>query len=292
MYRIVYISILLDTSVITKVLLKVLDDCYKSLSLALRFCLEDVAKDMFSKGLISESTMTSPNYDTVISEFKTGMKEKENIPQLEDHCRLFLTCLSSQGGPAEAVAEELAEQWKEEVQKELNISLSLDVDIRDHFNELLRQFKHELHGKLSKGEEELSNITYFVQQVVFTENVCDVKDLDEVLQKLDCYYNFLDCQIIVLFTKRFASPALLQKFENHSKEAKSFRRSHIIKILQNSFDVNFDTHQTNAAISLHIAWSNVIIDGLYMLIEQFSVTYIVIYPYMCVKTTPSCIIII
>ena len=292
---------------ITKVLLKVLDDCYESLRLALHFCLEDVSKDMFCKGLISESTMTTPNYDTVISEFKTGMKEKENIPQLEKHCQLFLTCLSSQGGPAEAVAEELLEQWKDEVQKELNISLSLDVvisdqdekhtkselveantqmtehittnepqhpeslDIRDHFNELLRQFKHELHGKLSKGEEKLSNIIDFVQQVVSTEDLCDVKDLDEVLNKLDCYYNFLDCQIIVLFAKRFASPALLQKFENHSKDAKSFRKSHTIEILQNPLDVNFDSHQTNASIGLHIAWSNVIIDGLYMLIEQFSV---------------------
>ena len=294
---------------ITKVLLKVLDGCYESLSFALRFCLEDVAKDMFSKGLILESTMTSPNYDTVISEFKAGMKEKQDTPQLEKYCRLFLTCLSSQGGPAEAVAEELAEQWKDEVQKELNISLSLDVfitdqdmeqveselveantemtehittnetehletlDICDHFNELLRQFKHELHGKLSKGEEELSNITDFVQQVVSTEDLHDVKDLDEALKKLDCYYNFLDCQIIVLFAKRFASPALLQKFENHSKEAKSFRRSHTIKILQNSFDVNCDNHQTNASISLNIAWSNVIIDKLYMLMEQLSVKH-------------------
>ena len=286
-------------------LLKVLDDCYETLSDALRFCLEDVAKDMFSKGLISESTMTTPNYDTVINEFKTGMKEKEDIPQLEKHCQLFLTSLSSQGGPAEAVAEDLAEQWKEEVQRELNISLSLDVvitdqdmkqteseladpntemtadgteyleslDIRDHFNELLRQFKHELHGKLSKGEERLSNITDFVQQVVSTEDFCDVKDLDEVVKKLDCYYNFLDCQIIIHFAKRFASPALLQKFENHSKEAKSFRRSHTIKILQNSFDVNFDSHQANASISLNIAWSNVINDRLCMLIEQFSVKH-------------------
>ena len=290
-------------------LLQVLDGCYESLRLALRFCLQDVSKDMFSKGLISESTMTLPNYDTVISEFKTGMKEKQDTPQLEKYCQLFLTCLSSQSGPAEAVAEDLAEQWKEEVQKELNISLSLDViisdqqmkqmeselveantemtehittnetehleslDICDHFHELLRQFKHELHGKLSKGEEELSNITDFVQQLVSTEDLCDVEDLDEMLKKLDCYYNFLDCQIIVLFAKRFASLALLQKFESHSKEAKTFCRSHTIKILKTSFHVNFDSHQTNASISLHIAWSNVIIDGLYMLINHFSVKH-------------------
>ena len=290
-------------------LLQVLDGCYESLRLALRFCLQDVSKDMFSKGLISESTMTSPNYDTVISEFKTGMKEKEDTPQLEKHCQLFLTCLSSQGGPAEAVAEDLAEQWKEEVQKELNISLSLDVvisdqdmeqmeselveantemtehittnetghleslDIRDHFHELLRQFKNELHGKIAKREEELSNITNFVQQFVSTEDLCDAKDLDEVVKKLDCYYNFLDCQIIVLFAKRFASPSLLQKFESHSKEAKTFCRSHTIKILQNCFDANLDSRQINASISLHIAWGNVIINGLYMLIEQFSVRH-------------------
>ena len=273
------------TSVITKVLLKVLDDCYDSLSLALRFCLEDVAKDMFFKELISESTMTSPNYDAVISEFKTGMKEKKDTPQLKKHCQLFLTCLSSQGGPAEVVAEDLAEQWKKEVQ-ELNISLSFDVviyvttdetehleslDIHHHFNELLRQFRHELHRKLAKGEEKLSNIADFVQQLVSTEDLCDFKDLDEVLNKLDCFYNFIDCEIIVLFAKRFASPALLQKFENHSKEAKLFCRSYTIKVLQNCFDINCDAHQTNASISLNIAWGNVIIDKLYMLIEQFSV---------------------
>ena len=292
---------------IAKVLLKVLDDCYESMRLALRFCLEDVARDMVSKGLISESTMTSLNYDTVISEFKTGMKEKQDTPQLEKHCQLFLTCLSSQGGPAEAVAEELTEQWKDEVQKELNISLSLDVvisdqdmkqmeselveaktemtehiptdetehleslDIHDHFNELLRQFKQELHQKLAKGEEKLSNITDFVQQFVSTEDLCDVKDLDEVVKKLDCYYNFLDCQITVLFAKRFASPALLQKFENHSKRVEMFSKSHIIGELQNY--INFDSHQSNASISLNIAWSNVIINGLHMLIERLYVRY-------------------
>ena len=293
---------------ITKVLLKVLDDCY-DLSLALRFCLEDVAKDMFSKGLISESTMTSPNYDAVISEFRAGMEAKEDTPQLENYCRLFLTCLSSQGGPAEAVAEDLAEQWKDEVQKGLNISLLLDVvipdqdekqmenelaevntemtehittdetehleslDIHDHFIELLRQFKHELHVKLAKEEEKLSNITDFVQQLVSTEYLCDVKNLDEVLEKLDCYYNFLNCQSIVLFAKRFASPVLLQKFESHSKEAEMFSRSHTIKTLQNCLDVNSDAHQTNASICLNIAWSNINIDRLFMIIEQFSVKH-------------------
>ena len=72
--------------------------------------------------------MTSLNYDTVISEFKTRMKEKEDTHHVEKLCRLFLTCLSSQGGPAEAVAENIAEQWKKELQ-ELNVSLSFDVVI-------------------------------------------------------------------------------------------------------------------------------------------------------------------
>ena len=134
------------------------------------------------------------------------------------------------------------------------------LDIHHHFNELLRQFRHELHRKLAKGEEKLSNIADFVQQLVSTEDLGDFNDLDEVLNKLDCFYNFIDCQIIVLLAKRFASPVLLQKFENHSKEAKLFCRSHTIKVLQNCFDINCDAHQTNASITLNIAWGNVIID--------------------------------
>ena len=81
---------------------------------------------MFSKNLISAVVKDSPTYDGVIHEFEAGMRYVRDTTQLEEYCQKFLDCLyyGSQGGPAIFAAQNLAEEWKKDVQEVHSISLS------------------------------------------------------------------------------------------------------------------------------------------------------------------------
>ena len=86
---------------------------------------------MYSKRLISESVRDSPTVYNVIGEFESGMKLASNISNLQEHCQLFLQCLSSEGGPTKLAAQKLCQDWMEEVKKQCDISLDLSCDEQD-----------------------------------------------------------------------------------------------------------------------------------------------------------------
>ena len=97
-----------------KLLQKVLQDHCQLLSQVLHFSLDSLAGDMFSKGLISESTKTSPTYDAIMNDFITRMNEQNNAAELEEFCQLLLTCISKQNGAlSQEVAKMLSKQWQE-----------------------------------------------------------------------------------------------------------------------------------------------------------------------------------
>ena len=86
---------------------------------------------MYSKRLISESVRDSPTVYNVIGEFESGMKLADSISKLQEHCQLFLQCLSSEGGPTKLSAQKLCQDWMEEVKKQCDISLDLTCDEQD-----------------------------------------------------------------------------------------------------------------------------------------------------------------
>ena len=83
---------------------------------------------MYSKRLISESVRDSPTVYNVIDDFKSGIRLANNISKLQEHCQLFLQCLSSEGGPTKLTAQKLCQDWIDEVKKQCNISLDLTYD--------------------------------------------------------------------------------------------------------------------------------------------------------------------
>ena len=103
----------------------VLTSHFADLSNQLSRCLPQISAAMYSKKLISESVRKSPAIDNVIDEFESGMRLANNISKLQEHCQLFLQCLSSEGGPTKLAAQKLCHDWIEEVKKEFNISLDL-----------------------------------------------------------------------------------------------------------------------------------------------------------------------
>ena len=103
----------------------VLTSHFADLSNQLSRCLPQISATMYSKRLISESVRKSPAIDKLIDEFESGMRLASNIPKLQEHCQLFLQCLSSEGGPTELAAQKLCQDWIEEVKKECDILLDL-----------------------------------------------------------------------------------------------------------------------------------------------------------------------
>lgn len=112
---------------VCRILQTVLQRHFANLRRSLHNCVPSVAAEMYSVGLISEDVKDAPTYDSMIHEFIAGMNTKRNVLKLEKYCQLFLESLSSQGGPVNAEAKVLAEDWKEEVTK-LGISFNVKVD--------------------------------------------------------------------------------------------------------------------------------------------------------------------
>ena len=120
-----------ESDEVHKVLKSVLTSHFAVLSNQLSRCLSRVSASMYSKRLISESVRDSPTVYNVIGEFESGMRLASNISKLQEHCQLFLQCLSSEGGPTKLAAQKLCQDWMEEVKKQCDISLDLTCDEQD-----------------------------------------------------------------------------------------------------------------------------------------------------------------
>lgn len=116
-----------ESEKLVKILKGVLHKNFAKLKSTIRDCLPQVAAEMFSKGLLTESVRDMPTYNAIIREFEAGMEYKKTKSQTEKHCQLFLDSLIRQGGPAKGFAQILAEEWIDEISKQLNITLTLTV---------------------------------------------------------------------------------------------------------------------------------------------------------------------
>ena len=110
---------------VKKVLKVVLLSHFAGLSDQLRQCLHQVITKMYSCGLISKSVRDSPTVNNAIDEFENGMQYKDDVLKLQEHCRLFLQCLSIEGGPMKLAAQELCKDWTEQVNTKCSVSLDL-----------------------------------------------------------------------------------------------------------------------------------------------------------------------
>ena len=121
-----------ESDEVNKVLKSVLTNHFSDLSNQLSRCLSRISTSMYSKRLISELVRDCPTVYNVIGEFESGMRLGDNISKLQEHCQLFLQCLSSEGGPTKLAAQKLCQDWMEEVKKQCDISLDLTCDEQDN----------------------------------------------------------------------------------------------------------------------------------------------------------------
>ena len=80
---------------------------YANLSSALQGCMTKFAEEAFAASLISESVMRSENFADIANEFKTGLKLKKTIEEIQTNCRCLNRILEGLGGPAAIVGSNL-----------------------------------------------------------------------------------------------------------------------------------------------------------------------------------------
>ena len=230
---------------IQNVMKNLLEEQHYPLQVVLKDCLPQVATEMFSKKLISQSVKDDPTFDKIIDEFVAGMKSKD-IHALQDHLKSFLQILSYQCPPACDTAIHLMSELSDneifinsegirnvKVNEEDKVLKELRR-LQLQFAPLMTTFKSELKDKV-KDKETLEELTDYV--LIFIpmarKELDNIQDLNELLKKVHRYFDFLDCELIVAVAaeSKYISKDLSAEIQKHSDQAANFRSSQSVKEL-------------------------------------------------------------
>ena len=285
---------------IQKLMKDILKEQHHPLQQALKNCLPQVASEMFTKNLISESVKDEPTYDKLIGDFKAGMEFKD-ASELQKHWQSFIEIVSNQGGSAVGAAKYLAKELRERL-KSHNTSPStcplvndkdsikiVDVDseeevmeklqdLHETFASLMRRVRTELNKEIENKRTTLSDIARCAQDFINWENVdfSSVQSIVELFTELHRYLDFLDCRVVIVISKEYITnnDSLIKKLEDHSKQSHKFCSMQSVKTLRESLLEIFKPHLKNPEnaptvhIKLNNSWDEVSIEGLYILIKH------------------------
>ena len=99
------------------------------------------------------------------------------------------------------------------------------------FLDLLEEIKKELDSKVHGETVAITNITRHIQPLV-DDDLSKVVTVDQLFEKMKPYYDFLDCEIVVILCERYNTSDVVQKIKDHNKVAMEFRNSEPIKTLR------------------------------------------------------------
>ena len=117
-----------DVEKVKKEIQKVLKRWYSKLDILLRESLQQIATDMFSVGLVSQTTLNELNVLKVMNEFTLGMEFISDCQELVEYCKLFLRILAQQGGPFQRAANKIAQEWTTNIERVLSMNLEFNIE--------------------------------------------------------------------------------------------------------------------------------------------------------------------
>ena len=91
-----------------KAVIDIFNSQYANLSSALQGCMTKFAEEAFAASLISESVMRSENFADIANEFKTGLKLRKTVEEIQTLCHGLVRILEDLCGPAAIVGRDLA----------------------------------------------------------------------------------------------------------------------------------------------------------------------------------------
>ena len=102
----------------------VLDTENYNLSLAVRGSISTFSTLMRSKGLITVGVTLvdeSGQFEAIMHDYKTGIKLKQDLKSLEEHCSLLLDILDELGGPARVAVNVLRKNLKQKIKEKTGV---------------------------------------------------------------------------------------------------------------------------------------------------------------------------
>ena len=163
--------------------------------------------------------------------------------------------------------------------QEDQIDEDLLEELNTEFSHIMRLVKAAFCDKVKENATISTEIRNWVECYLHLEYGTIDNDLDDIFKKIDHYYDFIDCSLIVNMCKEFFHDDqernyLVDELNTYSKKAKAFRSSKSIfelkKMLQRVYGP-FRTHLEDMPlifIRLQTQWSEVNIDGLYILVRN------------------------
>ena len=209
-------------------------------------CLEMVADEMYSKGLINCEVRRVPTFDKMDVEFSALMSlYTDDVSKLEELCSSFLSCIARVEGPAKEEAIALAKDWECEVFKSHQILLSLtkntpevnpkeiQLSSRDQIAKDLQNLQKRYPILIAditthyakSGKHDTFHIARWAQ-TAFDETglVHDGVTIDEIFERMKPHYSFLDIESINDLMEAYPidDTELQSRFDQYAEDLESF----------------------------------------------------------------------
>ena len=209
-------------------------------------CLEMVADEMYSKGLINCEVRRVPTFDKMDVEFSALMSlYTDDVSKLEELCSSFLSCIAHVEGPVKEEAIALAKDWECEVFKSHQISLSLtkstpEVNPKEVQLSSKDQIAKDLQNLQKRYPILIADITtHYAEcgkhdtfhiarwaQTAFDETglVHDGVTIDEIFERMKPHYSFLDVESINDLMEAYPidDTELQSRFDQYAEDLDSF----------------------------------------------------------------------
>ena len=89
--------------------------------------LPDLASRLYSAHIISVAVQKKPTMDDILSEFKSGLKFKKSLDNIQQYCKQFLEAFKDVGGSYKAASDRLRDDWIVAVKSKLDIDINFDM---------------------------------------------------------------------------------------------------------------------------------------------------------------------
>ena len=149
------------------------------------------------------------------------------------------------------------------------------LSLNSSFTKLLKQLKEKLKDTSVSCRSIIEHLHDTGYTYLPLDELKTSSDANELISKLDKYYDFLDCDVLETIATEFTTPTLSQEFQDHSKAAEIFRESKSVKDLKEFLKEIFSPHMHNLAdapkahICLQNAWRKLQLNKLFVLIKCF-----------------------
>ena len=89
--------------------------------------LGEIARELSQVNIINKAVKKAPTYDAIIDSFVNGMKLRNEMSGVEEHCKKFLKALSNVGGSVADAAVMIEAEWIKVVKVKYGVDLKLTL---------------------------------------------------------------------------------------------------------------------------------------------------------------------